>query len=612
MPRTAVIVERVRALIAPKATYPDGSTREQWEARIAGLLTKVDLPRLPDRPVSGVWAVTMVKDEADIIERTVRQLFGQGVAGVLVSDNGSTDETPAILARLARQFPLYLATDREPAYYQAAKMTLLADWARRAGASWIIPFDADELWFAPDSTLAVWLASQSADVVRAEINNVFPTADGGWAMDVRPHLHPKVAFRAHPDARLSMGNHSVSRPGRTADGLHIAHVPWRSFDHFARKVRNGLRAYGLADLPVDMGVHWRQTGSLPDEALALLWEDLLAGHGSPSLGWSPAGRAIPVDVDAWLTWADSPLEALPSLAGGALTVMYAGPADADWEPAILMARLAARLLGGGRPLEVTTPDPVSRLARLARGGSGDPCLVIAARPEDLRQLYAGRRWLRAHSRVVGWVLSPGTIDPAVASWYDHLFVAGGAQGADGERLDWGADVLGLPAVRTQRRIDVLGSGLPDSWTDEEVAAAAAAHGLTYLPTSAPAGTIDERRQLADYALSQSRFALVFRSTNPSSWTNVLAAGTVPAGPRSAGDRPDPMVVIPDTSADSAMATLASAPWTSATPVALRREALSRLDWRWRFAQLRDALGISAPGLDAELSALESAIRFPVV
>jgi hypothetical protein len=47
-----------------------------------------------------------------------------------------------------RDSRVHVVTDREPAYFQAAKMTRLARAAARAGADWVVPFDADELWFA--------------------------------------------------------------------------------------------------------------------------------------------------------------------------------------------------------------------------------------------------------------------------------------------------------------------------------------------------------------------------------------------------------------------------------------------------------------------------------
>jgi len=116
----------------------------------------IRLPRMrPRRRVPGqVWAVTMVRNELDVLPLVLDHLEAQGVDQVLVADNGSTDGTLEMLQARASQGRLLLARDSEAAYYQAAKMTLLARAAWRAGADWVVPFDADELWFAAHGLLA--------------------------------------------------------------------------------------------------------------------------------------------------------------------------------------------------------------------------------------------------------------------------------------------------------------------------------------------------------------------------------------------------------------------------------------------------------------------------
>ena len=119
------------------------------------LAANLSLPDLPARrrERGEIWAITMVKNEADIIDRSVQHLLKQGVDHVLVADNLSTDATPDILTRLSRDHPVHVAHDRDPAHYQSWKMGLLAQAARRSGADWIVPFDADELWFGARGTL---------------------------------------------------------------------------------------------------------------------------------------------------------------------------------------------------------------------------------------------------------------------------------------------------------------------------------------------------------------------------------------------------------------------------------------------------------------------------
>ena len=97
----------------------------------------------------GVWAVGIVRDEADIVETVIRNLLAQGVERVVIADNLSTDATASVLERLAGSLPVTVLSDRLAAHYQAEKTTLLARAAARAGAGWVLPFDADEVWTAP-------------------------------------------------------------------------------------------------------------------------------------------------------------------------------------------------------------------------------------------------------------------------------------------------------------------------------------------------------------------------------------------------------------------------------------------------------------------------------
>ncbi|WP_310529237.1 glycosyltransferase family 2 protein, partial [Nocardioides sp.] len=182
-----------------------------WRRSIRLVRRGLDLPT-PQRS-AGVWAVAMVRNESDIIATTVRHLLDQDVARVLVVDNGSTDDTLEVL-RAVKDHRLVVGHDREPGYYQAAKMSELAQWAGRHGADWVVPFDADELWSARGTTLGRHLASCPAVVARADVHNAFCSQEpDDWRVERRPDPMRKVAFRPHPLAILDTGNHWVSRPG---------------------------------------------------------------------------------------------------------------------------------------------------------------------------------------------------------------------------------------------------------------------------------------------------------------------------------------------------------------------------------------------------------------
>src|SRR6478736_5534011 len=114
-----------------------------------------------------IWGVTMVKNEQQRIEGSARQLLDGGVDALIVADNLSTDRTRAVLDDLARELPLVVIDDREPPYYQGPKMSRLARAAARCGASWIVPFDGDELWYGVDRPLAERLRTLDGDAAPA-------------------------------------------------------------------------------------------------------------------------------------------------------------------------------------------------------------------------------------------------------------------------------------------------------------------------------------------------------------------------------------------------------------------------------------------------------------
>jgi glycosyltransferase involved in cell wall biosynthesis len=228
-----------------------------------------------------VWGITMIANEGDIIEYTLRHMLNQGLDGIIVANNLSTDNTPDILDALQaekRNTRLIVMEDTDPAHRQGKKMTRLARFAKDLSGEadlWIIPFDADELWIVADQTenLSERVRKSSSGVIGVPMWNHFCTNQDGenknpfirmCFKNIERNALDKVAYRYTPYIKIGDGNHAVSTlsdrciPGR-ASGLEIRHFPYRGEDHFIRKIDRGGRALELAtELDVSIGGHWRQ------------------------------------------------------------------------------------------------------------------------------------------------------------------------------------------------------------------------------------------------------------------------------------------------------------------------------------------------------------------
>lgn len=225
-----------------------------------------------------VWGITMCKDEGDVIFQTLLHQAEEGMDGIIVADNMSTDNTVSQIKSLqdlleGSSCKVILIEDKEAGYYQSRKMTALARLAHEQGAEWILPFDSDELFFASNKA-GDFLRDMPdhVNIVHADLYNHF-----GSALDLKtgnPFQNivyrqkekgalPKVAFRWHESAVIGQGNHSVQiKSPHAVTGLEIRHFPYRSWEHFKRKALNGLKAYEATDLPENLGGHWRQYGKL--------------------------------------------------------------------------------------------------------------------------------------------------------------------------------------------------------------------------------------------------------------------------------------------------------------------------------------------------------------
>lgn len=230
--------------------------------------------------MTSVWGITTVRNEADIIRYTLSHMESEGVAGLIVADNLSTDETRHEIEayKYTARIPVIVLDDQDPAHDQSRKMTALAGMAAEHGAEWIVPFDGDELWFGGSRSIRDVLDALDPSVVVLPVPSLTHVETGHDVDDENPYKRmiwrrpdpsslPKICYRYSPDLTIWHGNDGVTRNGRLlplkelCTGMEIRHFPIRSFDQFSRKVVEGRIALQKAkDLPAGTGSHWMAYG----------------------------------------------------------------------------------------------------------------------------------------------------------------------------------------------------------------------------------------------------------------------------------------------------------------------------------------------------------------
>ena len=232
--------------------------------------------------------VTRVRDEADVIGYTIEHLRSEGVDHVIAMDNASDDDTPKILEQFGDFVTVVLDPDHR--HLQGERTSQLAQMAWGMGATWVLPFDADEMFYARGCTLAEWFEVCRYDVVGAQVFDHIATDDDDPTtanpfLRIRhrrqyPQRLAKVAFRAAADVEVAEGNHDVRGVGdRRCGGLFARHVQYRTFEQMARKVRNGAEAMDAAGIHPLHGTHWRDAARLDDAGLFREWRRLCEEPG---------------------------------------------------------------------------------------------------------------------------------------------------------------------------------------------------------------------------------------------------------------------------------------------------------------------------------------------
>ena len=228
-----------------------------------------------------VVGVSSVRNEADVIEAFVRHHVSF-LDRLVVVCHFSQDATASILQALVEEgLPLEVVGEPQPIYDQPG---FIAREARRAvaeGADLVVPLDADEFLVAADGgdprAALEALPSDRVSLVRWRTYVALPDDPQDEPnvlrrMRRRPRdeghplgkvLIPAVLIR--PEVEFTIGNHElVDRarrerlPTEPADGLALAHYPFRSNSQVRAKILGGWPLNLANPERLDsQGGHWR-------------------------------------------------------------------------------------------------------------------------------------------------------------------------------------------------------------------------------------------------------------------------------------------------------------------------------------------------------------------
>lgn len=233
-----------------------------------------------------IWAVTMVRNEEDIIESFCRYTMNF-CDGLLIWDDNSLDHTGGIIKQLIEeglQIVLFEAPLSGSSDFGKYQFDVFNELARQAfeerGADWVIPLDADEFLFCPDYSdprTAIEKLDESVDYRIYSRTYIFEASSADDCIFlpyrfrsflrypnekrmVKTVLSKKLYFDFC--AKISIGHHHLefdSKPyprTKFTDNLLSAHYPFRNVEQMLAKVIVGELHYKASLNRNNCGLHW--------------------------------------------------------------------------------------------------------------------------------------------------------------------------------------------------------------------------------------------------------------------------------------------------------------------------------------------------------------------
>ena len=226
-----------------------------------------------------IAGITMVRNEIDVIEFCIEHHLSQGLDYIFICDNGSTDGTLEYLKNKSKIDSRIVLYEEPGDYHQEKIINYLSGLAYEKDCDWVVPFDADELWFS-DDTLKTNLSNitqasvkikmqdfvQSSEIINLktdtylsvkwrlpdnsqslDLNNV---VSGSRSMIENPSFY-KYIVRTSEKLNIFPGAHGFTGQDQSfyeGNEFKAYHIPIRSYKALEAKAEQGQRL-------IDAGYH---------------------------------------------------------------------------------------------------------------------------------------------------------------------------------------------------------------------------------------------------------------------------------------------------------------------------------------------------------------------
>lgn len=332
-----------------------------------------------------------------------------------------------------------------------------------------------------------------------------------------------------------------------------------------------------------------------------------------------------------------------------MVIIYKMPKGFGWSPITCMVKLAEELFEA--KTQILYDDSISKLdevslmiPRWQQTAGQETCLMICPAARDLLALSKIRGWRKQFRFIAAWVIDsfwthhiPRSLK--ISHPFDHLFVTTAEDVPEWERrmktpvtwMAWASDVLRMGGAQTEKRWDLVRVGRqPDQWDDDSTTSFACRkrnlsfHGRPQLIDD----PVENQKSLMRF-YGQSKFLLAFSNlANPASythptreyitgrWVDALACGVTVAGIAPKSQSIDSLLwdgallELDTVEREQGLDRIAGAveKWHHRQAENNYRQALQKLDWRWRFEAIAQILNESPERLEAEIALLRHRLK----